>query len=59
MDKRVLLTVAVCMGILFVWTKFFMPTPPKDQAAQSAVPEISPVDALMPRPGGRPVADHE
>ena len=42
MDKRVLLTVAVCMGILFVWTKFFMPTPPKDQAAQSAVPTTTP-----------------
>src|SRR5581483_6116954 len=28
MDKRVLLTVVICMGILFAWQKFFAPPPP-------------------------------
>jgi YidC/Oxa1 family membrane protein insertase len=42
MDKRVLLTVAVCMGILFVWTKFFVPhqTPePQAQQPQAQQPQ--------------------
>lgn len=38
MDKRVLLTVAISMGILFLWTKFFMPAqmPQKTAAQQQA-----------------------
>jgi YidC/Oxa1 family membrane protein insertase len=67
MDKRVLLTVAICMAILFVWTKFFMP-PPKEQpvppgATASPVaapkPEAAKPEAGMPEAGKPEVAKPE
>ena len=36
MDKRVLITVAISMLILFVWTKWIMPPPPPQKPAPTA-----------------------
>jgi YidC/Oxa1 family membrane protein insertase len=38
MDNRLLLTVVLCLGILFVWTKFFMPPPPAPQPGPAQLP---------------------
>lgn len=64
MDKRVLGTVAVCMGILFVWTKWFMPkpteqpqTPPVATAqppAAPATPPTAPSASPEAKPGAVP-----
>jgi len=54
MDKRVLLTVAVCMGILFVWTKFFTPKPVETPAAPQQQPSPPPVAAAQPPAAGAP-----
>jgi YidC/Oxa1 family membrane protein insertase len=43
MDKRVLLTVAISMAILFIWGKFFAPEPPKP-------PTTAPSVAASPTP---------
>ena len=61
MDKRVLLTVAICMGILFVWTKFFMP-PAQQQSGAPTVATAPAGDggaavappAVEPRKAGEP-----
>jgi YidC/Oxa1 family membrane protein insertase len=45
MDKRVLLTVAISMAILFVWTKWFMPTPPPPSQQQVSPTAPSPAGA--------------
>jgi YidC/Oxa1 family membrane protein insertase len=49
MDKRVLLTVVICFGILFVWTKFFVPTPPP-HPTETAAP-TAPATAPAEKPG--------
>jgi len=45
MEKRVILAIALCVGILFVWTKFVQPPaapPPTGQAASDSVAHTSP-----------------
>jgi YidC/Oxa1 family membrane protein insertase len=57
MDKRVLLTVVLCMGILFAWQKFFAPPPPtptKPPAAESGAQPASPAAPGAPVPGAPP-----
>src|SRR4051812_49213010 len=57
MDKRTLLAVAICMGILLLWWKIFPPTPPHSQsppsppvAAQTQTP--GPAGTTAPAPAG-------
>lgn len=62
MDKRVLLTVAISMGILFVWTKFFMPPPPpaappaqeQAQPAKEPAPQATAPSEAGQAPEGKP-----
>jgi YidC/Oxa1 family membrane protein insertase len=60
MDKRVLLTVGISMGILLVWMKFFSPpppTPPANTPAQTVTTDGgTTVAAPAPAPGA-PVAE--
>ena len=52
MDKRVLLTVVICMGILFAWQKFFAPPPPppSTSAPQATAPGAPSPEAAPAQP---------
>jgi YidC/Oxa1 family membrane protein insertase len=62
MDKRVLLTVAISMAILFAWTKFFAPPPPPKTAqaptaqAPAPPPAAPTVQPSAPPAPGEPAA---
>src|SRR6266849_5147946 len=51
MDKRVLLTVGLCMLVLIVWTRFFAPSPPATTPTGSSQ---APAAASAPSPGTPP-----
>jgi YidC/Oxa1 family membrane protein insertase len=58
MDKRVLLTVAISMAILFVWTKWFAPPPPPPAQQQTATtapsPGATPTGTMATAPNASP-----
>jgi YidC/Oxa1 family membrane protein insertase len=48
MDKRTLVAVAICMGILLLWWKIFPPTPPQAPPPQA---QSAPAAQQQPAPG--------
>jgi len=55
MDKRTIVAIALCIGVLIIWTQLFAPKqPPQPPAAPPVAGQTTPAPAGTPLPAGTP-----